>query len=324
MRGDRLISIILNLQNKGRLTTKELAEQLEVSERTIHRDMEALSRSGIPVVADRGKRGGWRLLDNYETKLTGLKETEIGALFIGPSLHLLHDLGLANSSKEARNKLIASLPSIYREYAKSVWERIYIDNSTWKDKKEKVDSFEILKEAIWNDNQLKILHRKPDGEIKESNVNPLGLVAKGSVWYLIASRSGVIRSYRASRIMSATPLQETFIRPIEFNLADYWEESKKEFIEKLPSYQVEAEAAPSIIPRLRFTGRFIQSIEVEELSISAWKKIAFTFDTEEEAAAYLLGYGDQIKVNKPKQLQEKIRKMAEAVVELYEEIKTDN
>lgn len=286
--------------------------------------MEALSRSGIPVIADKGKHGGWRLLDNYETSLTGLKESEIGALFIDPSLHLLQDLGLAKSSNEARNKLFASLPSIYREYAKSVWERIYIDNNTWKDKKEKIDAFEILKEAIWNDKQLEIVYRKPNGETKESVVHPLGLVAKGSVWYFIASKSDVVRTYRASRILKAAPLKETFIRPAGFNLADYWEESKKEFIEKLPSYQVEAEAAPSIIPRLRFTGRFIQSIESEEPTLSTWTKINFTFDTEEEAAAYLLGFGDKIKVNEPKQLQEKITLMAESVVRFYEKDKEVN
>jgi predicted DNA-binding transcriptional regulator YafY len=138
MRADRLVSILLFLQSQGQMTAKELAESLEVSERTIYRDMEALRGTGIPVYAERGKNGGWSLLEGYQTDLTGLKESEIRALFVSPSAQLLDDLGLTRTSEEAGNKLIASLPSIYRENAKDVWNHIHFDTSTWRQQKEKI------------------------------------------------------------------------------------------------------------------------------------------------------------------------------------------
>ncbi len=179
MRGDRLISILLMLQAQGQMTAKELAERLEVSERTIYRDMEALSGAGIPVVAERGINGGWSLLDDYQTTLTGLKESEIRALFVPLSEQLLDDLGLTRISEEARNKLIASLPSVHRQNAKDVWNRIYIDTRAWRHKKEKAASFEVLKDAIWKDQKLKIVYQRADGQTADRIVAPLGLVAKG-------------------------------------------------------------------------------------------------------------------------------------------------
>lgn len=233
MRGDRLISILLMLQAQGQMTAKELAERLEVSERTIYRDMEALSGAGIPVVAERGINGGWSLLDDYQTTLTGLKESEIRALFVPLSEQLLDDLGLTRISEEARNKLIASSASEYRQNAKDVWNRIYIDTCSWRHKKEKAESFEVLKDAIWKDQKLKIVYQRADGQTADRVVAPLGLVAKGANWYLIASKeNGEIRNYRASRIQSAVFVRETFDRPENFDIAHVWRSSTKEFIER--------------------------------------------------------------------------------------------
>ncbi|SFP68152.1 helix-turn-helix transcriptional regulator [Salibacterium halotolerans] len=318
MRGDRLVSILLLLQSQGQLTAKELAEKLEVSERTIYRDMEALSGTGIPVLAERGKNGGWSLLEDYRTNLTGLKESEIRALFVPSSTHLLDDLGLARTSEEARNKLIASLPSIYRENAKDVWNRIHVDVSTWRQRKETMVSFEILKKAIWHENKLKIEYQRVDGETNERVVKPLGLVAKGSRWYFIASKENDdIRNYRASRIRSATPIEETFERPKDFNLAQYWESSTKAFIENLPRYEVWVDVAPSILTWLKFSGRFVQIVEVESRGQEGWIPVKLSFETEDEAKGYILGFADQIKVIEPKGLHDKILKMAEAAVAFY-------
>ncbi len=197
MRGDRLISIVLLLQTHGRMTAKELSEKLEVSERTIHRDMDALSGTGIPVVAERGQNGGWSLLEDYRTDLTGLKESEIRALFVSPSNHLLEDLGLTRITEEARNKLMASLPPSYRENGKDVWNRIHIDTSSWRKKKNKAASLETIKEAVFQEIKLRITYERADGERDERIVEPLGLVAKGDLWYLIAAKeNGDIRNYR--------------------------------------------------------------------------------------------------------------------------------
>ncbi|PWA07628.1 YafY family transcriptional regulator [Pueribacillus theae] len=320
MRGDRLVSILLLLQTHGRMTAKELAEKLEVSERTIYRDMDALSGAGIPVFADRGKNGGWSLLEGYRTTLTGLKEAEIRALFVPSSEQLIDDLGLTHSSEEARNKLIASLPSIYRENAKDMWNRIHIDTSTWRGRKEKIASFEVLKDAIWKKNKLKINYQRADGNMLNRIVNPLGLVAKGSRWYFIASKdNGDIRNYRASRIQSAVAMDDTFERPENFNLAQHWKSSTEAFLENLPKCEVCVEVAPSILPRLTFTGRFVQIVEIGTKGQGDWIPVKLSFDTEEEALGYILGFADQIRVVKPEELHDKIVKMAKSVVASYKQ-----
>jgi predicted DNA-binding transcriptional regulator YafY len=322
MRGDRLVSILLLLQTHGQMTAKELAERLEVSERTIYRDMDALSGTGIPVVAERGKNGGWSLLEDYQTDLTGLKESEIRAIFVSPSAHLLDDLGLTRTSEEARNKLIASLPSIYRENAKDVWNRIHIDTSSWRKQKEKTASFEVIKETIWKEHKLRITYQRADGNTDDRTVSPLGLVAKGDLWYLIASKeNGDIRNYRASRIQSAVPLEETFERPKNFNLAQYWNSSTKTFIKKLPSYEVKVEVTPSTLSRLTFSGRFARVLEIGDRSNMEWIPVTLSFDTEEEAKGYLLGFADQVKVIEPKELHQKILETAEATVGFYRQEK---
>ncbi|MCY8180301.1 YafY family transcriptional regulator [Bacillus paralicheniformis] len=318
MRGDRLISILLMLQAQGQMTAKELAERLEVSERTIYRDMEALSGAGIPVVAERGINGGWSLLDDYQTTLTGLKESEIRALFVPLSEQLLDDLGLTRISEEARNKLIASLPSVYRQNAKDVWNRIYIDTRAWRHKKEKAASFEVLKDAIWKDQKLKIVYQRADGQTADRIVAPLGLVAKGSNWYLIASKeNGEIRNYRASRIHSATPVRETFERPENFDIAHVWQSSTKKFIERLPTYEVRVKAAQDILPRLSFTNYFVRIIETNEVDQEGWIPVTLSFDTEEEAKRYILGFAEHIRIIEPKELHGKILNMAESIVAHY-------
>lgn len=318
MRGDRLVSILLLLQTHGRMTAKELAEKLEVSERTIHRDMDALSGTGIPVVAERGQNGGWSLLEDYRTDLTGLKEAEIRALFLSPSVQLLDDLGLTRTTEEARNKLIASLPSTYRENAQDVWNRIHIDTSSWRKQKDKTTSLEIIKEAIFQENMLKISYERADGETNDRSVEPLGLVAKRDLWYLVASKeNGDIRNYRVSRIHHAEKLDETFKRPQGFNLSQYWSSSTTSFIKKLPSFEVKVEVSPDALSRLTFTGRFARVLEVGERSGAAWIPVTLSFDTEEEAKGYLLGFADLVKVIEPADLTEKILKMAEATVSFY-------
>jgi predicted DNA-binding transcriptional regulator YafY len=320
MRGDRLISILLLLQSRGRMTAGELAEELEVSERTIYRDMDALSGTGIPVVAERGKNGGWSLLENYKTDLTGLKEAEIQALFVSPSAQLLEDLGLARTSQEARNKLIASLPTAYRKNAKDVWNRIHIDTRSWRRQQEKTASFEILKQAIWEEYKLKITYRKADGKTDDRTVSPLGLVAKGDLWYLIAAKdNGDIRNYRVSRIHQAELLEESFVRPVDFNLAEYWNSSTNSFIKNLPSYEVKVEAAAPAVSRLTFSGRFARVLEIGTVNVEGRVPVTISFDTENEALGYLLGFGDQLKVVEPEALGRRVLEMAERTVAFYRE-----
>lgn len=319
MRADRLISILLLLQNKGKLTTRELAKELEVTERTIHRDMEALSAAGIPVVAERGKAGGWRLLKQYRTNLTGLKANEIKSLLISPSFQLLTDLGLTKDWYEARQKILASIPSSLQKNADHVWNRIHVDTSAWRQSTEKMESFKVLQQAIWEERILQIKYERADGECVERIVNPLGLVAKGSTWYLIALSNGKIRNYRASRMRSVILLSETFTRPVDFDLAQYWNNSTQEFIKSLPRYEADVEVSPSITQRIKFPGRFVQILKIDSPLENGWIPLKLCFDTEQEAKEYILGFGNQIKIIRPNTLKQNIYEMARAVIDFYEQ-----
>src|SRR5215469_4101524 len=235
MRADRLLAILLILQAHGRMTAHELAQRLEVSERTIHRDMEALSTAGVPVVAERGVGGGWRLLEEYRTNLTGLNDAEIQALFLTRPPRLLADLGLDKASEAALIKLLAALPSGARHSAEDARQRIYVDTAGWRRYEEAVPCLPTLQEAIWQERRLRFHYaRADDGAVSERVVDPLALVAKGSVWYLVAAVEGEPRTYRVSRIQSAEVLDEACVRPAGFDIATYWERSSAEFQANIP------------------------------------------------------------------------------------------
>ncbi|RBP95402.1 putative DNA-binding transcriptional regulator YafY [Cytobacillus firmus] len=319
MRADRLISILLLLQNNERMTTRELAKELEVTERTIHRDMEALSAAGIPVLAERGKFGGWRLLEKYRTNLTGLKADEIKTLLLSPSFQHLADLGISDDWKEARQKLLAAIPAPMKDDVKDISNRIHIDTGTWRQTPREMKSFGIVQQAVWEEKKLQIQYEKAGKQTSERIVEPLGLVAKGNIWYLIAASDEKIKSYRVSRIVDAKLLKENFSRPNDFDLAGYWQESKQKFISSLPRFEVEVEMAPTIIQRINFTGRFVQVIHLDSPKHDGWIPASLCFDTEQEAREYILGFGNQIKIVRPVSLRKSVRGMAEGVVNLYSE-----
>src|SRR5215831_17768904 len=186
MRADRLISIMLLLQVRRQITARELARRLEVSERTIHRDMEALGMAGVPVVAERGTGGGWSLLEGYRTNLTGLTGTEMQALLLAKPSPLLADLGLRQAAEVALLKLLAALPAMSRRAAEYARQRLHVDGAGWHEAAEAVPFLLPIQEAIWQERKLRLTYQRGDGATVERLVDPLGLVAKGGVWYLAA------------------------------------------------------------------------------------------------------------------------------------------
>jgi predicted DNA-binding transcriptional regulator YafY len=318
MRADRLLSIVLLLQAHRHLTSRALAERLEVSERTIHRDMEALSGAGIPVVADRGSAGGWSLMGEYRTDLTGLNEPEIQSLFVTQSPKVLADLKLAKASDAALLKLLAALPAMYRRGAERARQRIYIDSAGWIRSEESVPHLPLVQEAIWTERKLRIIYeRGPDCDAVERELDPLGLVAKGSAWYLVACVDGVVRSYRISRILRVEILPTACSIPADFDLRSYWENSAATFKSALPNYLATFRVAPSVFLRLRFAGRFARVGDVLETDTDGWLKVSVGFDVEEMACEYALGFGPNLEVLEPLSLREKVREMAKLVVEKY-------
>src|SRR2546425_5019045 len=250
MRADRLLSILLLLQVQQRMTARELAKRLEVSERTIHRDMEALSTAGVPVTAERGTGGGWSLLESYQTNLTGLTEMEIQALFLTGPARLLADLGLHQASEAALIKLLAALPSLSRRNAEYVRQRIYVDTAGWRNTEEAVPYLLTLQDAIWQERKLHFTYLRGDDTTVERLADPLGLVAKGSVWYLVAAGGGEVRTYRGSRVQNAKLIEEPCACPAGFELAAYWEQSAAKFKANLPRYHATIRARPDIVHRL--------------------------------------------------------------------------
>src|SRR4030095_15162382 len=318
MRADRLLSIVLLLQAHHQLTSRALAERLEVSERTIHRDMEALSGAGIPVVAERGSSGGWSLLGEYRTNLTGLNESEIQSLFVTPSPKLLSDLKLQKASEGALLKLLAALPAMYRRGAERAKQRIYVDSTGWSRTEESVPLLPVLQDAIWRERKLRLTYeRGTECEAVEREVDPLGLVAKGSAWYLVAGVSDQLRSYRVTRIVRAETLDLPCKIPPDFDLQNFWLESTSTFKSSLPKYTATFRVAPSVFPRLSFAGRFARFGEVIETDSAGWLKVSVGFDVQEMAIEYALGFGPNLEVIEPEVLRSKVMEMATAVVAFY-------
>lgn len=319
MRADRLFSIVLLLQSHRLLTARNLAQRLEVSERTIHRDMEALSGAGIPVVAERGTGGGWSLLGEYRTNLTGLNEAEIQSLFVTKPSRLLADLNLEKASEGAMLKLLAALPSIYRRGAETARQRIYVDVAGWHRSEEDVPLLHVLQDAVWHERKLRLMYGGGgECDAVERVVDPLGLVAKGSVWYLVAAIEGEVRSYRVSRVQSVEVLDGACVRPSGFDLATFWEQSAAQFRAQLPRYQVLARVRPEIVARLPFAGRFARVEQTGPTDEEGWVHVSLRFDVEEMACEYALGFGTLLEVLEPLTLREKVTEAARSVVAFYE------
>jgi predicted DNA-binding transcriptional regulator YafY len=278
--------------------------------------MEALSAAGIPVAAERGTGGGWFLLEEYRTNLTGLGEAEIQALFVKPS-RLLADLGLGKASEAAFIKLLAALPSMYRRDAEYVRQRIHVDMSGWRRSEEAIPFLPVLQEAIWQERQVRITYRRGDGEAVERVVDPLGLVAKGSVWYLVAAVEGNSRTYRVSRIQDARMTDQPCVRPPTFDLAAYWEQATADFVANLPSYSATLRVAPAMLQWIHSMWKYARIVHQEPPDEQGWIRLDVQFEVEQEACQYVLGFGPQIEVLEPQELREKVIHLARSVVELY-------
>ena len=318
MRADRLLSIVLLLQTHHRLTSRSLAQRLEVSERTIHRDMEALSGAGIPVVADRGVTGGWSLMSDYKTTLTGLNETEVQSLFLTKPTKVLADLNLERAAEGALLKLLASVPTSYRNSVERARKRIYVDVTGWAKREEAVPLLPVLQESIWLERQLRITYeRGPDCEPVTRHLSPLGLVAKGSAWYLVALIDSDLRSYRVSRISHAEVLDQPAESPPDFDLIEFWEQSTRTFRSQLPNYRALFRVSPEAFLRLRFAGRFARVGEPRKTDERGWIEVEVGFDVEEMACEYALSFGAKLEVISPPPLREKVIEKAAEVIQFY-------
>jgi predicted DNA-binding transcriptional regulator YafY len=280
--------------------------------------MEALSSAGFPVFAERGSGGGWMLVEGYKTNLTGLNKDEIQALFLTKPLRLLADLGLAKASDAAMIKLSAALPSAHRDSAEHARQRIHIDITGWNRSDEAARLLPVLQEAVWRERRIKFTYERGGGcDPVERLADPLGLVAKGSVWYLVAVVDGDTRSYRVSKVLSAEIIDEACIRPKGFDLAAYWEQSSVSFKSQLPRYQATMRAHPAVYARLSFAGRFARIERAYPPDPDGWVRVAMRFDVEEMAIEYALSFGAKMEVLEPETLRAKVIDAAKSVIGFY-------
>ena len=335
MRADRLLSLLMLLQARGRMTAAELAEQLEVSERTIYRDLEALNAAGVPVLAERGPGGGVLLPDKYRTDLTGLTEVEVRGLFMSVVPGPLSELGLDKAIEAAMLKLAASLPAVQRQGVERVRGRVHVDTAHWFQPAEAVPFLKPLQEAVWQNRRAIIKYRASSGARSRTYVNPYGLVAKAGIWYLVgvplrekpAFRVSQVqearqetRVFRVSRITDAEVTSEEFEREEDFDLAAFWQAWCVDFEARLPRYRVVLRVAPDIVPMLpNIYGEGVRTIIMEQgrTDEDGSLIVPLTFESFEAARSSVLGLVTGAEVLEPQELRESVMRAAASIVAFY-------
>ncbi|MGH2602095.1 MAG: helix-turn-helix transcriptional regulator, partial [Dehalococcoidia bacterium] len=234
--------------------------------------------------------------DAYRTHVAGLTDVEAQTLFLSTPPRLLADLGLEKAADAALVKLLASLPAIQRRDAEYARQRIHVDSAGWRSSEESVPFLTVLQEAVWQDRRVRIRYGESGAE---RMIDPLGLVAKGRLWYLIGAVRGEPRTYRISRVQDATVLDEPSVRPPGFDLATYWRQSSASFVANLPRYPITVRAAPAILPRLEDPGWYARVEESSTPDEDGWVPARVICHTEEEACRFALGFGPWIEVLEP-------------------------
>lgn len=324
MRASRLLSVLLLLQTRGRMTAPQLADELEVSVRTIYRDLEALGMAGVPVYAERGPAGGYALVDGYRTRLTGLTDDEAGSLALVGVPGAAAELGLGTVLAAAELKLDAALPPELRSRAARVRQRFHLDAPGWyKDPDgEPTPHLEAVAAAAWDQRRLRVRYRSWRDEV-ERTLEPLGLVLKAGTWYAVARADGrdEPRTYRVGRLLGVTELDERFAWPDEFDLSAYWAEQNRRFRDEMYRDQAVVRAAPDALAHLaRWSGRAVaEAIEAtrSEPDAHGWRTVTIPIEGVWPARNDLLRLGGQAEVLAPTELREAMTEVARGLAEVY-------
>ncbi|MCC6165720.1 MAG: YafY family transcriptional regulator [Caldilineaceae bacterium] len=318
MRADRLIALLMLLQSRGKMTAQALAEELEVSERTVYRDVDALSSAGIPIYGDPGPDGGYALLDSYRTTLTGLSENEVRALFMLSVPPPLVDLGVSDELKAALRKVAAALPATFSAGEAQIRRRFYLDPVWWDQSETPVPHLRTLHRAVTADQRLVITYRTWAGPALTRRVDPLALVAKAGAWYLVYAHSGPARVQQASNLLDVELLDEHFARPADFDLVRFWQAWCAGREERL--YRVTLRVAPHFISALpHFIGdrACIASPQAGPTDAAGRITLDVAFRSLEEARERLLACGSGVEVLAPLALRCTLLDHAEQIVKLY-------
>lgn len=321
MRASRLLSILLLLQTRGLMTAQELAGELEVSLRTIYRDMESLGAAGVPVYADRGPAGGFRLVDGYRTRLTGLTHEEAASLFLAGLPGPAAELGLGTVLAAAELKVLAALPPELRAGAGRVRERFHLDIPGWFREAERPPYLTAVAGAVWNQQPIRVRYRRWRGEV-ERVVEPLGLVLKGSAWYVVAGVSGQVRTYRVSRILDLDVLEERFERPAAFDLAAFWNTWERQFRSRLYRGHAVVRLSPrafeTMLPKL-FDPIVVQAAvdSAGPPDCDGWRRVEMPIESIKHAEVDLLRLGADVEVLAPPELRRRFGDVVDALARIY-------
>ncbi len=322
MRADRLISIVMLLQTQELITAEELARELEVSTRTIYRDITALNVAGIPIYTDRGPGGGIALLESYRTTLTGMSEDEARALFMLSIPQALVDLGVGQKLKTALLKLAVALPPGKQMVQAHTQQRIYLDSTSWDEPEEPSPHLGILHKATWEDRLVRIIYRGNFDAFIEFMVEPLGLVAKLNTWYLVGRDHGHTRVFKIADIIEVELSDQIFTREAGFDLECYWKEWCKASQSRRPVFTSRLKVAPSLLSKLHYYldegVRYSLDESVSEDS-RGWKVITIYYEHFFQARESILSFGRAAEVLEPEALRCSVIDFARQIVDFYGE-----
>ncbi|MFB6621609.1 helix-turn-helix transcriptional regulator [Streptomyces sp. NPDC056374] len=318
MRAARLIKMVLLLQSRPSMTAAELAAELEVSERTITRDALALSEAGVPVYADRGRAGGYRLVGGYRTRLTGLARGEAEALFLSGLPGALRDMGLEDAASAARLKVSAALLPSLRDAPDSVAQRFLLDAPGWYQEPETPELLPPIAEAVWDDRTVAARYRRGDREV-ERELAPYGLVLKAGVWYLCARSGTAFRTYRVDRFVSVALTVERFERDEGFDLSAFWAERAAEFARSILRAEIVVrltEAGARRLPYVTDRGAAEEALAAA-VAENGGLRVVLPVESEEVAFSQLLTLGPEAEVLAPASLRERFGAAARAMASRY-------
>ncbi|MFE5815007.1 helix-turn-helix transcriptional regulator [Streptomyces sp. NPDC056479] len=322
MRAARLIKMVLLLQSRPSMTAAELARELEVSERTVTRDAQALSEAGVPVYADRGRAGGYRLIGGYRTRLTGLGRSEAEALFLSGVPGALREMGLEDAASAARLKVSAALMPSLRDASRTATQRFHLDAPNWFKEPKTPELLPAVADAVWDDRRIVARYRRGESEV-ERELEPYGLVLKAGVWYLCArvAGHGTYRVYRIDRFTAVDTGDERFERDGEFDLPGFWEERAEQFARSLLRAEVMVRVSPGGVRRLPYT---VDPQSAREALESAgapdeqgWVTLTLPVESEEVAHTQLSALGPEVEVLAPRELRERFAGDAIRLAALY-------
>jgi predicted DNA-binding transcriptional regulator YafY len=319
MRASRLLSILILLQLRGRTSADELAREFEVSVRTIYRDVDQLSAAGVPIYAERGRSGGFELHEGYRTKLTGLTPQEAEVLLLAGIGGAAADLGVGAEAAAAQLKVLASLPPDSGASAQRVAARFHLDPVSWYSRADAPDILPALASAVWREKRISIRYESWK-DVVERRLDPLGLVLKGGIWYLVAAADGRARTYRASNIQTLEVLEAPARRPARFDLAKYWSAWAREFETRLMEERALVKISPAGRRLLRdVNAAAAEAIEAEHRPCSprGWVKADMPVENVERATRQVLRLGAEIEVLEPAKLRQAVAQEAARTAALY-------